>query len=132
MMKNSIKSYQEFNDKYKHAADTILVDSKKGKDGSDLVFYGEDDQNKRLEYAASRPPLNECAKKRSLTDSKMRSIKSNVNEGERLRLKERIKYLSRQNNSYKNKNAKLEGELSAYKQIFKAIFDILEVKDKRY
>ena len=108
-MKNDFKKTQEkINDKWKDIADTVTDGFRclflgihkydKEKDGSDLVFDGEDGDPDDLNQGnAILPPLY-------LSD-------------EKLQLKEQINYIKDKNQELENKNAKLEGELSAYRQM---------------
>ena len=98
---------QETNDKYKHAADTItdgfrnfFLGNKKEKDGNDLTFYGKDD-NPDLTQWGPELPLPQLP---PFPD-------------EKLQLKEQVSYLKDRNETLENKNAKLEDELSEYRQM---------------
>ena len=102
-MNTNIPNNSKFD--FKKAADTItdgfrnfLFGTKKEKDGSDLVFYGEVDPKKALrQFNAMLPPLPDD--------------------------KPQLKDLKDQTKALENKNAELEGELSAYRQILKAILE---------
>lgn len=100
------KVQEEINDKYKHAADTItdgfrcfFLGIHKDKDGG-LTFYGKDD-NPDLTQWDPELPLPQLP---PFPD-------------EKLQLKEQVSYLKDRNETLENKNVKLEGELSAYRQI---------------
>lgn len=103
-MENDFKKVQEeINDKYKHAADTItdgfrcfFLGIHKGKDGG-FGWYGKEKADKELNELYTLPALR-------LPD-------------EKLQLKEQVSYLTDRNKALENKNAKLEGELSAYRQM---------------
>ena len=106
-MENDFKKVQEeINDKYKHVADTItdgfrcfFLGIHKGKDGG-LGFHGKDD-NPDLTQWGPELPLPQLP---PFPD-------------EKLQLKEQVSYLKDRIKTLENKNAKLEGELSAYRQI---------------
>ena len=106
-MENDFKKVQEeINDKYKHVADTItdgfrcfFLGIHKGKDGG-LGFHGKDD-NPDLTQWGPELPLPQLP---PFPD-------------EKLQLKEQVSYLKDRNETLENKNAKLEGELSAYRQM---------------
>ena len=98
---------QEINDRYKHAADTttdgfrnFFLGDEKEKDGNDLTFYGKDD-NPDLTQWGPELPLPQLP---PFPD-------------EKLQLKEQVSYLKDRNETLENKNAKLEDELSEYRQM---------------
>ena len=102
---------QEINDKYKHVADTItdgfrnfFLGSKKEKGG--FGWYGKEKADKELNELYTLPALR-------LPDEKPQ-----------------LKDLTDRNKALENKNAKLEGELSAYRQMLNQMLNILSKEHK--
>lgn len=112
-MENDFKKVQEeINDKYKHAADTItdgfrcfFLGIHKGKDGG-FGWYGKEKADKELNELYTLPALR-------LPDEKPQ-----------------LKDLTDRNKALENKNAKIEGELSAYRQMLNQLLNIVSKEHK--
>ena len=94
------KRLANFVSKITHGFRNFFLGNKKEKDGNDLTFYGKDD-NPDLTQWGSELPLPQLP---PFPD-------------EKLQLKEQVSYLKDRIKTLENKNAKLEGELSAYRQM---------------
>ena len=94
------KAIGKFHFKDNHGFRNFFLGNKKEKDGNNLTFYGKDD-NPDLTQWGPELPLPQLP---PFPD-------------EKLQLKEQVSYLQDRNETLENKNAKLEDELSEYRQM---------------
>lgn len=74
--------------------------------------------------------LHDCMKEWHLTGPEIQAIKSDVNEGERLQLKERVKYLEGRNKQLERENNRLTEKIKRYSCTIKTMLEVIKREEK--